>query len=327
MMFATCKIFGRYFSIDDEAVNRLIDHFYGHLPAMDRERNRAYQSALEWKRNWQSRILLALREHVIAAVETTPLLLKWGPEAAQAHFHKSYDIEVMASNILNSILQVIDVKAIHDDHPLAVLYVTFYMSMCWYILSDIRTHLAKDDEQRKSKAWTCKLSDEVYDSFKFIAKHAAFEHIKVSDVPIHLPKLCGGGHNRKKRALVPIEVLRPNFQIFYPPGCEPHPSASGASTAPTSVLHLSAANLAARDREYNHTAEDEDDDDEDEGVLPTRSHRRNEKARDQINETSSSVTDSLDDEDTQENVLDHKTTRYSEDSSMIPDNDLFNASV
>jgi hypothetical protein len=81
-MLATRKIFGRYFSIDDEAVDRLVDHFYGHLPAMDRERNRARQSVLEWKRNWQSRILLALREHVIAAVETTPLLLKWGPEAA-----------------------------------------------------------------------------------------------------------------------------------------------------------------------------------------------------------------------------------------------------
>jgi hypothetical protein len=113
---------------------------------MDHERNRARQSALEWKHNWHSHILLALCEHVIAAAATTPPLLKWGPEASQAHFHKSYDIEVMASNILNSISEFVDVKTIHDDHPLAVLYVTFYTSMYWYILSDIRSHLAKDDE-------------------------------------------------------------------------------------------------------------------------------------------------------------------------------------
>jgi hypothetical protein len=213
----------------------------------------------------------------------------------------------MASRILNSISQVVDVKAIHDDHPLAVLYVTFYTSMCWYILSDIRRHLAKDDEQRRSKAWTCKLSDEVYDSFKLIAKHAAFEGIKVSDVPTRLPKLHGGGRNRKKRALVPIEELRPGFQLFFPPGREPNPSAPGAPTAPTSV-RLSAANLAARDREYNRIAEYEDDDNEDEGPLPTHSRRRNETVHDQINETSS-VTDALDDEDTQGNVLGHEATQ------------------
>jgi hypothetical protein len=52
MMFVSRKIFGRYFNIDDEAVDRLVDHFYGHLSAMDSERNRACQSVLEWKRNW-----------------------------------------------------------------------------------------------------------------------------------------------------------------------------------------------------------------------------------------------------------------------------------
>jgi hypothetical protein len=214
----------------------------------------------------------------------------------------------MASSILNSILQVVDVKAIHNDHPLAVLYVTFYTSMCWYILSDIRRHLAKDGEQRRSKAWTCKLSDVVYDSFNLIAKLSAFEGIKVSDVPTRLPKLRGGGRNRKKRAFVPIEELRLGFQLYYPPGREPNPSAPGAPTAPTSVLRLSAANPAARDREYNQIAEYEDDDNEDEGPPSTHSRRRNETVHNQINQTSS-VTDALDDEDTQGNVLGHEATQ------------------
>jgi hypothetical protein len=59
-------------------------------------------------------------------------------------------------------------------------------------------------------------------------------------------------------------------------------------------------------------------------ALPTRSRRRNETVHDQIDETSS-VTDTLDDEDSQGNVLDHKTTQYSEGSSMIPDKDLYNS--
>jgi len=298
-MFAARKIFGRYFSIDDEAVDCPVNHFYGHLPAMDGERNRARKSVLEWKRNWQSRILLALREHIIAAVETTPLLLKWGPEAAQAHFHKSYDIEVMTLNILNPITQVVDVQAIHDDHPLAVLYVTFYTSMSWYVLSDIRKYLTKDDQQHRSKAWTCKLSDETYDAFKLIAKHPAFKDIKVSDVPVRLPKLRGGGRNRKKRALVSIEELKPGFQLFYPAGYEPHLPASDIPATPASILYPSAVDLAAKDRGYDWVTEDEDDDDEDEPRLSVRSHRRNTTAPQKIIKTFP-VTDALDDEDIQE---------------------------
>jgi hypothetical protein len=198
MMSAARQLYGRYFNISDHHADMLVAKFFGDYAASDTIRKNARKQVLDWKRNWQSRIVKALREHVIDAAKHQPNFLRWAEEAVLAHFHSLYDLETMCSSILLSISQVVDIKSIQHG-PLASLYITWYIHMCWLILKEISPYLKSNRPEDRSLANQHTFSEGLFQAFRMIALQLQFKEITVEDVPTKAPRGSGGGRNKKKK--------------------------------------------------------------------------------------------------------------------------------
>ncbi|KAI5842258.1 hypothetical protein BZA05DRAFT_412463 [Tricharina praecox] len=196
MLSAAKRLYGRYFDISDSNADILVHRFYLDFAPGVPIREAARKRILELKRNWQRKIIRAIRDHVQSEVLRQPNLLHWSEDKVEAHFHSAYDLEAMETKILKPISKVVDVKAIFRG-KLASLYVAWYIHVCRLILKEIAPYLRSNDPDMRKRIRGHRHTEEVYHAFRTIALQNTYEEVRVEDVPIKAPRGNGGERNNR----------------------------------------------------------------------------------------------------------------------------------